>query len=160
MAVSPRQAARNIDQFRRNIRNFREPLRRSVQRVAIPSLAINFRVSGRPRWVPLKASTQRIRIELGFPPLPALIRTGRLARVSLSLQIWNINTQRAQIRNLPERVWYGQFIHQVGYAGNENVAPIPARPIFLWQEQDARAIERIFIDWIGEEFTRAWPPDA
>lgn len=104
--------AKSIDKFRMDIRSFREPLKRSVQQVMIPSFRENFIVGGRPSWEPLAVETVRKRGATG----PILIRSGKLKRGVTTLSIWTITDKAATIKDLPPRIWYGK-VHQGGSAG-------------------------------------------
>lgn len=42
--------ARRVDKLGLDIRSFREPLKRAIRNVVIPSIAENFAVGGRPSW--------------------------------------------------------------------------------------------------------------
>lgn len=107
--------AKNIDKFAMDIRSFREPLKRSVQQVMIPSFKQNFTVGGRPeRWQGLSKSTITRRGSTG----PILVRSGKLRRGVTTLNIWSITPSAATIRDLPSRIWYGK-VHQAGFGGRE-----------------------------------------
>jgi len=105
--------AKNVDKFRMDIRSMREPLKRSIQEVMIPSIRKNFTVGGRPPWEPLALPTVRKRKS----SRPILIRTGKLRRGVTTLSIWTLTTTSATIKDLPERIWYGK-VHQGGIEGN------------------------------------------
>jgi len=105
--------AKRIDRFGIDIRSMREPLKRSVQQVMIPSIRKNFTVGGRPAWEPLAAST----IKQRKSAWPILVRTGRLRRGVTTLKVWSIGQTTATIRDLPERIWYGK-VHQGGVEGS------------------------------------------
>lgn len=109
-------SARNIDKLGMDIRSFREPLKRVVQRVMAPSFRKNFDEGGRPEsWEPLSEATLAIRDREGFGTAP-LIKTGLLRKTIQQLNIWTITTETATIRSLPEKIAYGN-IHQGGYEG-------------------------------------------
>jgi phage gpG-like protein len=149
----------------------------------VPSIRRNFDEGGRPdKWEPLSAYTVKIRGNAG----PILIRTKRLMQVATQINIWDVTSTNAVIRDLPEEVWYGK-VHQEGYesghpslmaslikkysgdlmAANKEFtktvgsgigAPtIPARPFFVFQPEDEAAIDEIFIRWLAERVEQAWP---
>jgi phage gpG-like protein len=108
--------ARDIDKMGVDIRSFREPLRRAIKEVMIPSFKKNFQQGGRPDpWEPLADATLQIRQRLhGRSGGAILIRTGNLMRNMGYTTMWNISSESASIQQLPDRVWYGA-IHQGGF---------------------------------------------
>lgn len=109
-------SARAIDKLGIDIRSFREPLKRVVQKVMAPSFKKNFDQEGRPdAWEPLSDVTLEIRSREGFGDT-ILDRTGALKRTVQQLNIWTITTETATIRDLPDKVSYGK-IHQSGFGG-------------------------------------------
>jgi phage gpG-like protein len=104
--------ARDVDKFGIDIRSFREPLRRAVKEVMIPSIRKNFTQQGRPGWEPLAEDTQLLRERLGQTG-PILRRSGALMRNMGYTTMWTINEEYAIIKDLPQRVWYGK-VHQEG----------------------------------------------
>lgn len=167
--------ARKVDKLGADIRSFREPLKRIVKEVMIPSIRQNFDAGGRPSWVPLSEFTIRRKALKGQSAAP-LIGTGRLRRVMGTQKIWNIDTEKAMILDLPPEVWYGK-VHQAGHegagsggtvqlrtpTGSVNVpdfgdsfeSHIPARPFVSVQNEDIDAMERIMTEWVGEKVRRA-----
>jgi len=127
MSFTPSLAimAARIDKLGLDIRSFREPLKRSIQKVMIPSFRANFAQGGRPdAWEPLSDSTIEIRERLGFGGGDTvLVRTGALAKTMGQLNIWTITKTTAIIKDLPSRVWYGA-IQQAGYEGGSMRARI------------------------------------
>lgn len=110
-------SAREIDRLGLDIRSFREPLKRVIQRVMAPSFRENFEEEGRPdEWADLSDATLQIREKMGFSGDRILDRTGLLKKTVQQLNIWTINETSATIRDLPSKVWYGK-IHQAGFAG-------------------------------------------
>lgn len=109
--------AKAVDRWAIDIRSFREPLKRSIQQVMIPSFRENFAVGGRPAWDPLTENTIRKR---GFSAWPILVRSGKLRRGVTTLKIWTITPASASIKDLPDRIWYGK-VHQAGYEGDESM---------------------------------------
>lgn len=110
-------SARGIDRLGLDIRSFREPLKRAVQQVMIPSFQKNFSEEGRPdTWPELSDVTLDIRAREGFGH-KILDRTGQLKKVAGQLNIWTIGQETAVIRDLPDKVWYGK-VHQQGFGGS------------------------------------------
>lgn len=140
------QAAR-MEKFGMDIRSFREPLKRSIQQVLAPSFRKNFDMEGRPDpWAPLAEFTVDQRGNTG----PILNRSGVLKRTIQQLNIWTIDTQKAAILDLPQKIWYGK-LHQGGYKGTGAATfTFPARPFVLIQDEDYDAIEAVFLKWLQE----------
>jgi phage gpG-like protein len=109
-------AAGRIDKLGLDIRSFREPLGRAIRQVMVPSIRRNFDEGGRPAWEPLASSTLAFREFYGAGGQAPLVRTGQLRRVASQINIWDVSTTTAVIRDLPQRVWYGK-IQQSGYDG-------------------------------------------
>jgi phage gpG-like protein len=109
--------AKAVDRWAIDIRSFREPLKRSIQQVMIPSFRKNFATGGRPPWDPLAEPTIRKR---NFSAWPILVRSGKLSRGVTTLKIWTITPAAATIKDLPDRIWYGK-VHQAGYEGDSNM---------------------------------------
>jgi phage gpG-like protein len=162
-------SAKRMEKFGMDIRSFREPLKRSIQRVLAPSFHTNFSDQGRPeRWQPLAEATVNIR----GSATPILVRTGLLARTMRQFNIWSINNTQAAITDLPSKVWYGKVqqggyqaaraskarsLHDIveraksGHGAKREAAPIPARPFALIQDpDDYDAIEKVFEEWLME----------
>src|SRR5690606_29929622 len=72
--------AKNVDKLGLDIRSFREPLKRAIQQVVIPSIRTNFDSGGRPAWEPLSEATLRWRQARGIGGTAPLIATGALRR--------------------------------------------------------------------------------
>jgi phage gpG-like protein len=107
-------SARDIDRIGIDIRSFREPLKRVIQKVMAPSFRKNFEVGGRPdSWDELSEATLDIRSRMGFGGAKPLQRSGTLMRTMQQLNIWTITETTATIRDLPEKIWYGK-IQQAG----------------------------------------------
>ncbi len=166
--------ARKVDKLGLDIRSFKEPLKRSIRQVMIPSIAQNFTVGGRPPWYPLEDST--VNKKGSEKPL---VTTGKLARNMTYMSIWHIDREKAFIADLPQRIWYGK-VHQAGARfnipatgfkivhvsylgttlgrpdkGGGNVGEIPARPFVTVQQQDIEEIERVFELWLNERIVKA-----
>jgi phage gpG-like protein len=162
--------ATKLDKLGMDIRSFREPLKRSVQQVAIPSIRVNFIKSGRPRWAELAPST--VAQKGGY--MKPLIRTGALMRTMGYLNIWTLTKDRAFIADLPSSIWYGK-VQQNGGGGGSRRSPgvlnpltgkrgpdiiesgggIPARPFVMLQDSDIPKIHKVFDDWLAERIARA-----
>jgi len=171
---------KDLDTFGNRIKSFKEPLKRSVQKVLIPSIQENFNTGGRPdAWEPLSPITIQLRKQIwGLEGGDILIKTGKLRKVMGQLNIWVINDKAASLRDLPGSVWYGK-LHQAGYqrSGQTGMtrkqhlekiwddqimsmrtgkpiespkASIPARPFVMVQEQDEDAIQVVFEEWLEE----------
>lgn len=168
-------SAKKIDKLGLDIRSFREPLKRSIQKVMIPSIRMNFDTGGRPPWEPLHEFTI---YRKGGNTQP-LIRTGALRRVATQLNIWTITPTMALVADLPQKVWYGK-VHQGGYGGGatkqvvrvKNISTgafeefeeaggeagsgsIPARPFIVIQPEDVIEIEMVFGEWLDERIAAA-----
>jgi phage gpG-like protein len=166
--------ARKVDKLGLNIRSFREPLLRSVRQVMVPSIRQNFDSGGRPPWEGLAGKT----IYRKGHARP-LIKSGSLRRVATQINIWKIDSEKALVSDLPDKVWYGK-VHQAGYGGGtatrrvgiKNIqtgittyfeesgaeagtGAIPARPFIVLQPEDLDAIERVFGDWLDEKIIAA-----
>lgn len=158
-------AARRVDKLGLDIRSFKVPLKRAVQQVVIPSIQMNFHKHGRPRWTPLASST----VDQKGHAVP-LFLTGALRSTMKQIGIWHIDTEKALITDLPEKVWYG-VIHQAGASGHRyksfhdevvdryvNIGQsgaIPARPFAMIQPEDEEAIEQVFVEWLNERIAAA-----
>jgi|SRR5262245_38063962 len=173
--------ARDLDRLGLDIRSFREPLKRSVQQVMIPSFHQNFELGGRPTWPELSERTLQRHAEEGGSGRP-LVKSGLLERVATQLNIWTITQNTASIRGLPPKVWYGN-LHQQGYgtfgarrratgasiqealqqvvsearAGQGKKAAkvvIPQREFINIQGEDYDDIEEVFSKWLQERIDR------
>lgn len=144
-------SARQLDIFGLSIRSFREPLKRSIQRVIAPSFKKNFTVGGRPeKWQPLADFT----VEMRGNDKPILVRSGLLRRTIQQYNIWTVDTQKAALLDLPLKIRYGK----IQQAGNDDTN-LPARPFVMLQDEDYDDIERVFSLWLalrGAE-TKAYP---
>ena len=169
--------ARKVDKLGADIRSFREPLKRIIKQVVIPSIRQNFDSGGRPAWVPLSEFTLRRKAKKGQPSTP-LIATGRLRRVATQMGIWHIDTEKALILDMPPDVWYGK-VHQAGHGGSGGgggktimmktptgmievpdfgdsfESSIPARPFIMVQKEDVDKMELIMSMWVGERVKAA-----
>jgi phage gpG-like protein len=94
------------------LEDLREPLTRAVEDVMTLSILENFMQGGRPQWEPLAEDTLKKRQRDGTGSM-ILVRSGNLAEVASSKEIWSIGRQTALVRALPQKAWYGK-IHQAG----------------------------------------------
>lgn len=108
--------ARDIDKLGIDIRSFREPLKRAVQKVIIPSIQANFDAEGRPPWEPYADATLEIRDHMKEPVGKLLQKTGLLRQTMRQLNLWTINPNAAILLDLPPNIWYGK-VHQGGFGG-------------------------------------------
>lgn len=109
-------AAARIDKLGLDIRSFREPLKRAVKDVMIPSIRKNFDDGGRPSWTPLSDATLKLRQSRNISGSNPLVATGALRAGATQQNIWTITPVSAIVNDLPEKVWYGK-VHQGGYQG-------------------------------------------
>lgn len=150
---SPALFALQMDILGREIRSFREPLKRSIQLVLGPSFRQNFDVGGRPSWVPLAQSTidKKQRIGAKFVN-EVLMETGKLRRVAGQLNAWKIEggylaeEAKAYVDDLPGAE-YGA-VHQFG---NDHV---PERAFLIIQDEDQSKIEEVFGLWLDERLAQ------
>lgn len=144
---SPAILARDVNKFGMDIRSFREPLKRAIKEVMIPSFKQNFAQGGRPAWKPLSSVTVKLR----GSATPILVRSGRLKRTMGQQNIWTVTREAASIRKLPQHSWYGH-LHQ---SGNRTNVVIPARPFALIQPEDEEKIAEVFNQWLGERAAKS-----
>lgn len=149
--------ARDVDKLGLDIRSFREPLRRAVQQVMIPSFQKNFDVGGRPAWEPLSDATLEMRrrgLHKGKGGTKPLDLTGTLKRNMSYMSIWTFTSDYAAITDLPQRIWYGKA-QQAGFRTFFITAP--ARPFVIMQPEDEEAVARVFDTYIAERLAaRGW----
>ena len=140
-----------FDKMGLDIRSFREPLKRSIQRVIAPSIGQNFVSNGRPEtWAPYAANTIQTKAndpQNQYGPEDMLRRSGLLWRTMQQYNIWSVSTVEAAILDLPEKIWYGA-LHQAGYTARGTA--VPARQFALFQERDMDAIQEVFANWLEE----------
>jgi phage gpG-like protein len=173
--------AAEFDALDIDIRSFREPLKRSIQRVIAPSIGKNFLAGGRPQtWTPLSDMTVPVKNKdpkTKFPVTDPLLRSGLLMKTMQQLNIWTITSTQAEIRDLPDKIWYGKvhqagttmqttaqqasggtaegfmnMIHHIatGGASSERGQNIPARPFAMVQTSDLDAIQAEWEIWLNE----------
>lgn len=152
-----------------DIRSFKEPLHRAIKYMG-PSLQENIKVGGRPtKWPPLSDTTidKKFRVGARRPSAP-LVRSGLLEKTVGQQNIWKINGLEgyAAIDNLGSAD-YGIY-HQEGFAAGEigvllgggkigiqSTGGLPARPFLMFQKEDEKNIEDIFIRWFQERAVAA-----
>jgi phage virion morphogenesis protein len=138
------------------IRSFREPLKRSVQQVIIPSIRKNFDSGGRPGWAPYADITIEFHQELGEAMSQGMLnKTGKLKQTMGYFNIWSVDREKAELRDLPANIWYGK-IHQAGYGGRGGKYVIPARPFVMLQPDDEQKIVEVFDKWLEERINKVW----
>lgn len=141
-----------------DLRSLREPLKRSIQQVIIPSIRANFDAQGRPAWAPYAASTLEFHEMLGTEMSRSLLnRTGALKSSATTLAIWSIGKEDAKLNGLPSKVWYGN-LHQTGGRGGKQTGKgtIPARPFIMFQDEDYEKITEVFAKWLDERIAKRW----
>jgi phage gpG-like protein len=150
-------SAVRVAKFGADIRSWKEPLKKAVKEVMIPSIQQNFDAGGRPEpWQELSDTTYELSPNrMGGP----LVSTGRLKQTMKQLNVWTITSTTASIQGLPDSIWYGG-IQQGGYGfsgggfGDENpqykTSGIPARPFIVIQDEDYDKIQLIFSNYIDK----------
>ena len=132
-----------------DLRSMREPLKRAVKDVMLPSFHQNFDSEGRPSWAPAARTYGH----------SLLHDSGRLENSATVLANWNFDRERAQLNpaSLVSRIGV-KIIHQTGFSRNtkKGVHTIPARPFIMMQADDEEKIEQIFDDWLNERVARRW----
>lgn len=127
----------------KNLDDFQEPLRASLELVIMPSIAKNFEVGGRPKWK-----------ELSFPynvyrrPAPILVQTGDLFQATQSMQNWDVGPNSISMSGISS-VKYANY-HQTG------TSKMPARPYVMIQPEDVSEIVQIFEIWVDGLIDRYW----
>ena len=129
-----------LDKLGVDIRSFRVPLHDAVQQVMIPSIRRNFEEEsarsgpiGVP-WEPLSDFSLTMRDrglvrfhEGGARGTSILDATGKLKRKATQLNLWTIDNTKAEVRDIPQSVWYGK-VHQSGYpSGVAQAARVAAK---------------------------------
>ena len=132
-----------------DLRSMREPLKRAVKDVMLPSFHQNFDSEGRPSWAPAARSYGH----------SLLHDSGRLENGATVLGNWDFDKERAQLNpaSLVSRVGV-KIIHQTGFSRKtrKGVHTIPARPFIMMQAEDEEKIKEIFDAWLNERVTRRW----
>ena len=132
-----------------DLRSMREPLKRAVKDVMLPSFHQNFDSEGRPSWTPAARSYGH----------SLLHDSGRLEKGATVLANWDFDRERAQLNpaSLVSRIGV-KIIHQTGFSRKtrKGVHTIPARPFIMMQAEDEEKIKQIFDAWLNERVTRRW----
>lgn len=137
--------------------DFREPLKKCISEVVIPSIKANFAAQGRPPWKPWAQSTIDFHKMLNESMSTSLlVHTGELRSTMSTEGVWTITKDEAYIADLPQNIWYGK-VHQGGYPGGNSNGPIPARPFVLLTDDEYKKIDAIFYEWLGVQIEKAWP---
>jgi len=171
-------SAKQFDKLGVDIRSFREPLKRSIQKVIAPSIGQNFLSNGRPEgWAPYADGTAEMKArdpKNKYGPDDMLRRSGLLWKTMQQYNIWTVTQTQAAILDLPDKIWYGA-LHQAGFgmpaasapakaskmvaflspeeiraAGGAASSGIPARPFAMFQTQDIDKVQEVFADWLAE----------
>lgn len=129
-------AAGDMDGLAGAVDNLRGGLEAIVREVAIPAMATNFEVGGRPPWEPLSDATIDIR-----GSADPLVRTGRLFSGSQALSNWNITDSEATMEGVAGAD-YGAY-HQDG------TRRMVARPWAVLAPEDEDKAEEVMVEWIG-----------
>lgn len=130
--------AADMSGFADDLENLHGGLEKVVREVAIPAMATNFEVGGRPSWAPLSDVTVDIRG--GSEPL---LRSGRLYSGSQALNAWSIGNETAEF-NGAAGAEYGIY-HQ------EGTRKMVARPWATLAPEDEDKAEEVMVEWIGEQ---------
>jgi phage gpG-like protein len=111
-------SAKQFDKLGVDIRSFREPLKRSIQKVIAPSIGQNFLSNGRPEgWAPYADGTAEMKArdpKNKYGPDDMLRRSGLLWKTMQQYNIWTVTQTQAAILDLPDKIWYGA-LHQAGF---------------------------------------------
>ncbi len=138
-----------------DLRSLKEPLRRAVKEVMIPSFRENFDSEGRPSWTPAKRNYGH----------SLLNDTGKLKNATQLLAIWDFDREHAKLNpsSLESRVG-PKIVHQTGAVRKianpkgkgKGVHRIPARPFIMMQNEDQEKIAEIFDKYLQERVQRRW----
>lgn len=162
-------SAKDMEKLSR-IKSFREPLKKCLDTVIVPSIIEQFNRQGRPPWVELKASTKARRARKKFGKLSTnkkskvdaskfyatmrfkiLDETGRLMRVARQKNLWTIKSDELMFNEqaLTSRVPYGKF-HQTG------TRFMPARPFVNLRWEHEEEIVSIFDNFQLDRIIKGW----
>lgn len=148
---------RDLNALGVDIRSFREPLKRCVQQVMIPSILANFDAEGRPPWAPYADTTVEFHEMLNLDMSRALLnKTGALKRTATTLAVWTLTKESATFGGLPQSVWYGNLHQSGGKGGKGPKGLIPARPFVMFQDEDGDKIAEVFAKWLDERIAKHW----
>ena len=135
-----------LNKFGETFTDFREPLKKVVTQVMIPSINTNFAVGGRPPWQQLAIGTLENR-RLSSTSATILVDTGHLRKKATQVNMWVVGRDELRPLAFGPLVSYGIF-HQSG------TRHMPARPFVVLQDDDVSEIVRIFDEWITSEINR------
>lgn len=124
--------------FADDLSNLHGGLEKIVNEVAIPAMATNFEVGGRPAWEPLSPDT--VEIKGNSEPL---IKTGRLYGGSQARSSWDISDTEASFSGAAGAE-YGKF-HQFG------TRKMPMREWAALAPEDEDKAEEVMVEWIAEQ---------
>lgn len=124
------------------LEDMRDPLKKAITEVVIPSISKNFNDEGNPPWEDLSDETRQRRLWLGYDEGPILQRSGSLRSAATNMSSWDVDGETAQMES-PDSP-YGMF-HQNGTRN------MPERPFAMFQEEDLERIQEVFGDWIMEQ---------
>lgn len=132
-----------------SISSFKEPLRKAVKDVVIPSFETNFAVGGRPAWEPLSDYTLERRSNAGTGS-QILVEHGQLYYYATHAQAWTYDDQEGEAWIQTSKLgaaFYGEVHQWGGYAGS---VFIPQREWAVFQEEDANRIGEVFEEWLDD----------
>jgi phage gpG-like protein len=129
------------------VEDVRDPLKKAIQEVVIPSIAKNFDDEGNPPWAELTDETLAKRSWAGFAEGPILDRTGALRSAATSVEAWEFDDDVAQM-TMPGETPYGTF-HQGG------TSQMPERPFAMFGDDDLETIQETFGDWMMDLASKA-----
>lgn len=140
--------SRDVFRMAAQFGSMKEPLTESINRVVIPSIAMNFVFGGRPQWKMLSAETVRIRGN----SKPILIDKRLLHRSAVSKTIWKISDTEANMERIDQRVPYAKY-HQDGTVN------MPQRQFAILQDRDVDNIVEVFRQWMIDVSVKqgGWP---
>jgi phage gpG-like protein len=124
-------------------------LESAVRDVGIPSIEANFVAGGRPPWDELAEST----VERKGHDRP-LVNSGQGRDAATDWTRWLVTRDRAEYRgdSFPAATWT-MALHQHGREAHD--VDFPARPYVALQPEDARALDRVGLEWVDGNLRRA-----
>jgi phage gpG-like protein len=128
----------------------RDLLESAVREVAIPSIERNFQAGGRPEWDELASST----VERKGHDRPLFVSGRGQDAAATDLRRWSISRREAAYRgdSFPAATWT-MALHQHGREAHD--VDFPARPYVALQPEDARALDRVGLEWVDGNLRRA-----
>ena len=160
--VHPGMVAQQFDAMGNRIGDFRQALERVVNDVARHSLRQRFVTQGEGRWQPITFTTQILREEAGYPPLPTMDR--RRGAIGLKHAVgfkrnWSIGQNEAVFDNLNPKFFYAEKLHTGFTTAAGSMVPgkrVPARPIFYFTNEDIERMEDVFIEHMDSSIRGVW----